>query len=368
MNIGVVGTGAFARFSVNAFLNVEGVFCTGTYDTDKARVGKFAKQFNAPVFESFEQLIHDQRIDLVYISTPPFLHWEQSKASLLAGKHVICEKPAALEVHHAEELIRIAKTRDLLYVVNLMQRYNPLYSAIDIIIKEKILGEFLHGFFENYASGESIYNENSWFWDESKSGGIFIEHAVHFFDMFEGWLGKGEVVASQKLRHFGFEKDHWSQVQSNVKYSRGSVNFYHGFTQPGRLDRQEIRLLFERGDISLFEWVPVKTRLHGLVNTDEQKRLIDLFPQATIDILYEYHGEDKQCFGHFNEYSVDREIILNDGRYTDKQPRYQFLVEEMIRDQKKWIEDPDHKRTIGGNNGLNSLIMAVESEKKAIKL
>ena len=124
---------------------------------------------------------------LVYIATPPFLHYQQSKMALLAGKHVICEKPAALHVKEAEELVRLAKSSNLLYVVNLMQRYNPLYDIVKKIIDEKLLGNFLHGFFENYASDENLKCDH-WFWDEEKSGGIFIEHGVHFFDMFSGWL------------------------------------------------------------------------------------------------------------------------------------------------------------------------------------
>ena len=42
-------------------------------------------------------------------------------------------------------------------------------------------------------------NPDHWFWDESKSGGIFIEHGVHFFDLFSGWLGEGKIVDALQL-------------------------------------------------------------------------------------------------------------------------------------------------------------------------
>ena len=83
-----------------------------------------------------------------------------------------------------------------------MQRYNPLYEVVNKIVKEKILGNFLHGFFENYASDENL-NADHWFWDETKSGGIFIEHGVHFFDMFSGWLGEGKVVNALQIQTTG---------------------------------------------------------------------------------------------------------------------------------------------------------------------
>ena len=55
------------------------------------------------------------------------------------------------------------------------------------------------------------------------------------------------------------------RVQATVMYKDGSVNFYHGFDQPKILDRQEMRLQFEYGEITLYEWIPVKIKLHGFL-------------------------------------------------------------------------------------------------------
>ena len=81
-----------------------------------------------------------------------------------------------------------------------------------------------------------------WFWDETKSGGIFIEHGVHFFDMFSGWLGKGKVVNALQMQRPGIDEKITDRVQATVLYKEGIVNFYHGFDQPKILDRQEMRL------------------------------------------------------------------------------------------------------------------------------
>src|SRR6185369_8492880 len=136
-------------------------------------------------------------IDLIYIATPPFLHYPQSRQALLAGKHVICEKPLAMTVEQADEMIGLAHKKGLVLVANLMQRYNPIFETIRRVIESKVLGEFLHGYFENYASDEGLPADH-WFWDRTKAGGLFIEHGVHFFDVFSGWLGAGEIVAAQR--------------------------------------------------------------------------------------------------------------------------------------------------------------------------
>ena len=196
-----------------------------------------------------ERLLALPTVDIIYISTPPFLHYDQAKQALTAGKHVICEKPLALTVEQADELVAIARRQDRLLVANLMQRYNPLFGMVGQLIEKRLLGELLHGYFENYASDENLPAEH-WFWDPEKSGGIFIEHGVHFFDMFAGWLGAGEVVAAQASRRRGTNIE--DQVQCTVRYGdEVHINFYHGFQQTGRMDRQELRLVFERGDLLL---------------------------------------------------------------------------------------------------------------------
>jgi predicted dehydrogenase len=122
-----------------------------------------------------------------------------------------------IKVPRSNRIAALADSHQLLYVVNLMQRYNPLYSIVKTIINEKILGGFLHGFFENYASDENLGN-NHWFWDESKSGGIFIEHGVHFFDMFTGWLGEGKVISAFQLQRPSVKQKINDRVQATVLY------------------------------------------------------------------------------------------------------------------------------------------------------
>ena len=146
LNIGIVGAGGFAQFAAKAFLKVRGIKIVAITDISEAVARQMGAAFNAAVCLDYETILRDKNIDLVYIATPPFLHYQQSKMALLAGKHVICEKPAALQVTEAEELRMLATSLQLLYVVNLMQRYNPLYAIVKNIVKEKLLGNFLHGF------------------------------------------------------------------------------------------------------------------------------------------------------------------------------------------------------------------------------
>lgn len=361
----VIGGGGFAFFAVTEFVKVPGVELAGVYDEIKTNSRRFTSiDSRIRIYDSADELLRDTSVDLVYIATPPFLHYAQSRAALLSGKHVICEKPAAIRLEHAVELRNLATQNNLLFVVNLMQRYNPLFDVISELIANKVLGQFLHGYFENYASDESLTPDH-WFWDEAKSGGIFIEHGVHFFDLFAGWLGTGQIVSAQKLKRVG-STNVWDRVQAVAMYNGGIVNFYHGFDQPKVLDRQEIRLQFERGEITLYEWVPTRLRMTALCSEEQLRSLQSRFPEAMIDFI-DSLDEPKTTYGRFSEITYQYKISLDTGSAIQKQDVYQYLLRRMFDDQLAWIHDRSHRRRITDNNAVASLELAETAERMAVK-
>lgn len=366
LRFAVVGAGSFATFAVAEFARISGSRFAGVFDERKENAERLRSiADDIQIYASLDEMLADPTVDLVYIATPPGLHYAQSKAALLSGKHIICEKPAATKVSEAEELRAIASDRKLLFVVNLMQRYNPLYEAVREIISEKTLGEFLHGFFENYASDEYL-REDHWFWDEKVSGGIFIEHGVHFFDMFSGWLGEGRVVAAQKISRRGMPNV-WDRVQATVSYREGLVNFYHGFDQPKIMDRQEIRLQFERGDITMFEWVPTRLKIHALCNESGLQHLQQLFPEARV-AAEKNGGEFIDARARFQDFKYQYKIELTTPETLPKESVYRHLVRGMFRDQIRWIRNRDVLRKISDENAVNSLRMAASAEAMALRI
>src|SRR5688500_4429901 len=97
LNIGVIGAGSFAAFAAKAFLKIPGIRIIAVTDINESVATRMANDLNAEMYFDLDKFLANTRIDLVYIATPPFLHYGQSKKALLAGKHVICEKPAALK-------------------------------------------------------------------------------------------------------------------------------------------------------------------------------------------------------------------------------------------------------------------------------
>lgn len=364
LNIGIAGAGGFAHFAAAAFLEVPGIKIVAVADIDEAVATRMGTALNAAAYTDFGLFLKNGLIDLVYIATPPYLHYTQTKLALKAGKQVICEKPAALRVTEARELAALARDLDLLYVVNLMQRYNPMFQIVKSIVDEKLLGNFLHGFFENYASDEAL-DENHWFWDESKSGGIFIEHGVHFFDLFSGWLGEGTVINALQLQRTFVKRKVIDRVQATVLYQEGVVNFYHGFDQPKILDRQEMRLQFERGEITLFGWIPVQMKLHALLLKEQLKRIDHLLKDYSLEHHHKEQISLQKVKGRFTEIQFDDHVTIQYGNVADKQNRYRDILKAMLTDQWNWIRNRNHVRVIDEHNAVQSLRMAEQAHTAA---
>jgi predicted dehydrogenase len=369
LHIGVIGAGGFAGFAIKAFLKVPGIKVAAVMDINRMAAVQMGAELGLKVYDEFEQLLGNNNINLIYIATPPYLHYAQSMKALLAGKHVICEKPAALKTSEAEELVALARSRKLLYIVNLMQRYNPLYQTVKTIVQENILGNFLHGYFENYASDQNLGLDH-WFWDKTKSGGIFIEHGVHFFDLFAGWLGEGKIVGAWHLLRPHLKEPIIDRVQATVLYNGGLVNFYHGFDQPEILDRQEMRLLFERGEITLYGWVPVKMKLHGLLYKGQLENLQELMGSCSI-VHHNHNDQDPaghKVKGRFVEVIFEDHITIKYENNLGKQNLYCQMLTAMITDQWNWIRDHNHVRVIDGKNAVLSTRMAEDATRIAQKI
>lgn len=363
LGLGVIGCGGFGLYALQQFAQTPGVKLAGMAGTARPASLAAAARYGLEDVVEIDRLLELSEVDLVYIATPPFLHHSQAKQALQAGKHVICEKPLAMSVAEADELVELAARNDRLLVANLMQRYNPVYAMTWRLIESNALGALLHGYFENYASDENL-SPSHWFWDREKSGGIFIEHGVHFFDMFSGWLGGGELAGAQVSRRPGTEIE--NQVQCSVRYRDGiHVNFYHGFHQAGRMDRQELRLVFERGDLLLRGWVPTSAHIHAIAGEADMRTIADLFPQARIDALVQYGPDDRTCRGHGNEYDVYQEFQLHWGEGRNKSRVYCEILRALMADQVAWIRDRAHERIITEKNGRDSVAMACRADEIA---
>lgn len=131
MNIGAVGTGMITKMMLSEFQRSENFHCTAICSRKEETGRAMAEQFGIQtVYTSLDAMLADPDIDMVYIATPNTVHYRQAKAALLAGKHVLCEKPFTPTLAEAEELIALAKEKHLLLFEAITTAHHPNYTFI----------------------------------------------------------------------------------------------------------------------------------------------------------------------------------------------------------------------------------------------
>jgi predicted dehydrogenase len=353
----MIGCGLFGQFCLEAYQPLDLVRPVAVADANADLARRVGQRFSM-VACSPQELLTRPDVEIVHLATPPGTHRELTLAAFAAGKHVLCEKPLATTVADAQEMIAAARSTGRLLAVNLMMRYNPLTVAVEQILRAGLLGEPLRALFENYATDEPLPPEH-WFWNRRISGGIFIEHSVHFFDLFESWLGPGKVLSAHQLRRPG-SADIVDQVQCTTQHGSGVLaNFYHGFHQSRRMDRQEFRIVTERGEISLFEWMPTRLRIDATLLDREVSAITAHLRDPRIDRVQGTDDVGRAVYSHHRHYEVDGRFVIEADAGLPKEELYGVALRGLLEDQAKAIRERSHRRRIDESNGLRSLQMAV---------
>lgn len=139
--VGVVGTGFIGPVHVEALrrLGIEVVALSGN---GSERTEAKARQMHIErAYGSAEEMINDPEVNVVHITSPNHLHYDQVKAALLAGKHVVCEKPLAMDTRQSGELTKLAAERGLVNAVNFNLRYYPLSQHARSLVQSGEIGD-----------------------------------------------------------------------------------------------------------------------------------------------------------------------------------------------------------------------------------
>jgi predicted dehydrogenase len=141
MKIAILGAGYIAAIMASTLTRMDEVtaYAVASRDYNKAEI--FVKDFGfTKAYGSYEEMLLDPEVDLVYIATPHSHHYEHVKLCLNYGKHVLCEKAFAVNAKQAEEMFALAVEKKLLLTEAIWTRYMPLRKTLDDIIASGIIG------------------------------------------------------------------------------------------------------------------------------------------------------------------------------------------------------------------------------------
>ncbi|MHC4294282.1 MAG: Gfo/Idh/MocA family protein, partial [Planctomycetota bacterium] len=327
IGIGLIGCGAFGRFCLETFSRMDCLRVAGVADIRRDIADQLGKDFGAAVYYDAIEMIASDEVELVHIATPPSTHYELVMAAVEHGKHCLCEKPLAVSTSEADEMLAAAAKKKLLVPVNFVLRYDAVTDAVKRIIDSGVLGDVLAARLTNCASDTPLSRDH-WFWDKNVSGGIFIEHGVHFFDLYRYWLGAGEVISANTETRKGTNQE--DRVMCEIRHASGAIaSHYHGFDQVIAMDRTDHRLVCEMGDIRVNGWIPLTVRVDAAVDDEGAIRLAKSLGECDVKVIERFEDKRALTVGRGKKRTVTQRISINYTPQPDKQTAYIASVRDL---------------------------------------
>jgi myo-inositol 2-dehydrogenase / D-chiro-inositol 1-dehydrogenase len=184
MRIGIVGAGSMGQVHSAAWLEA-GAQVIAVHSASLESALGLAAQYGARVCSSLAELL--EHVDVVDLCVPTHLHHVMTLEAANAGKHVVCEKPMALELNDARAMIEACEKAGVRLFIAHVVRFFPQYRAARDALHSGQIGNLGVLRLKRAAYQPRVSGEN-WFLDSQKSGGMILDLMVHDFD-FARWLG-----------------------------------------------------------------------------------------------------------------------------------------------------------------------------------
>jgi len=251
--LSLVGAGLFGRFILQSAMGMAEVVPVVVADADADRAAQLAAEVGCRA-ATVEEAVGALDSDAVVIATPPHTHADLAMAALRAGKDVFLEKPLAMNADQAAEVRALAESLGRVVVVDHVLRHNPLLHAIRRL-QDRLRLKPIRFLFENDAADESLPLHH-WFWDEARSGGIFVEHGVHFFDAAAMFVDEPATsVTAVATSRTGWPSA--DLVTATVTHGDCLATHTHSFTHAHRCERQLMRIDYGSAEARIDGWIPV---------------------------------------------------------------------------------------------------------------
>lgn len=204
VGIGLIGTGFARKVQLPVFLACEGAWIASVSSASYANAQATADEFGIGHFsDNWRETVLHPEVDLVCITTPPHLHFEMTLFAIEHAKHILCEKPMAMNVTEAAEMTAAAAGKPILALIDHELRFQPGRQVARTMLLDGAIGEIRHAkaIFQAPSRGDAKLPWN-WWSDASAGGGALGAINSHIVDSFNWFLGSPiETVFCQLQSH-----------------------------------------------------------------------------------------------------------------------------------------------------------------------
>ena len=213
VRVGLVGIGGMGGCHFGNYAEIKNAelvaVCDVRCDMAKEKVG----DKNINVYDSLDKMLENEKLDMLDICTPSYMHKDMAIKLLEKGYHVLCEKPMTINAADAKEVVEASKKTDKNFMVAHVVRFMTPYAYLRNVIESNELGKLIRLDMKRISSIPT-WSWEDWMRDEKRSGGVATDLSIHDLDFVQSILGMPDTVESYRYNM----KDNNDTVVSNLTY------------------------------------------------------------------------------------------------------------------------------------------------------
>jgi predicted dehydrogenase len=331
--VAVAGAGGFGQFCLQAYRQSGDISVAAVADPNLAGTAPRTHP-ELSITADWRSFLDVPTIEVIHLATPPSLRAEIAVPALQAGKSVFCEKPLALSLREADEILDAALRTGGSIGVDYVLRHHPAFELVARLSASGLFGPLRTFSLQNFAQ---VLPADHWMWDTEKSGGILVEHGVHFFDAYGQIAGAPAEVWGSAPRK--------EAVQVTVQYASGALgHYYHEFAWPLTVERTHGILFFQHGHVEIDGWIP--ERLHGRVEA----------PAAALEAV-------ARPLCPSIDVRDDSGAVAFHVRFPDRRTAYESAIVDGMRDLIAKHRGPSHRMAVSAHDARDSLALALGARR-----
>lgn len=277
LKFALVGCGRIARKHIEALERIEHARLVAVCDVLEARAKQIADKLSIPYYTNYHDMLKNEEIDVVNILTPSGLH-AQHTIDIVENyqKHIICEKPMALKLEDADQMIEVCQKHQVRLFVVLQNRFNLAVQALKQALDAGRFGQLVLGSVRvRWTREQAYYDADLWRGTWELDGGCLTNQASHHIDLLTWLLGEPvEVTAKTATRLLNIEVE--DTGAAIIRFRNGALGIVEATTatRPVNLEGS-LSLLGEKGAVEIggFAVNEIKTWLFK-DQSEEDKQLI----------------------------------------------------------------------------------------------
>jgi len=217
-------------------------------------------KYKVPAFTLIEEMLDRVDCDAVYIATPQFLHLQQVRAAARRGKHILCEKPLAVTVADAEQIVKLCRQAQIFLGTDFNYRYHPLHQKLRALVRSGAIGKVVSGrcqFGQDFPPKPGAFRQIR----NKAGGGAFADTGNHAVDLLEYIMGRRVVSVSGLTRRVIYSYETEDCAAALLEFAEGGVGLVDAyFCSPINTLRNDVEINGTHGTIYTRDTLQMETR------------------------------------------------------------------------------------------------------------